>query len=72
MRLEPAVWEALREICGRENLTPGQVAVRATRHGDGGNRTSAIRTYIIKYFREAATAEGHSRAGNGVLRPEDS
>ncbi len=72
IRLEPEMWDALAEVCRREGITPGDLAARATRHVDEGSRTSAIRTYILKYFREAATDRGHSGAGNGFLKPEDS
>ena len=71
IRLDPAYWEAIEEICWRENITPGDIAMRATKGADESGRTSAIRTYILRYFREAATPSGHSRADHGELRPED-
>ncbi len=33
----------------------------------GASRTSAIRVFILSYFRAAATDEGHIDAGHGVL-----
>lgn len=67
IRLEPEMWDALAEVCRREGITPGDLAARATRHVDEGGRTSAIRTFIIKYFREASTQAGHINAGHGSL-----
>ena len=72
IRLEPEVWAALGEICKREAITPGELAMRATTAIKGvneGGRTSAIRIYILKYFRESATKDGHARAGHGLLLP---
>ncbi len=69
MRLEPEVWDALREICLRENLDLREV-IRAVEDGaETGGRTSAVRVHVLQYFRAAATHEGHHRAGHGHLVP---
>ena len=65
MRLEPEVWDALREICLRESLDLREV-IRTVEHGaETGGRTSAVRVHVLKYFRAAATRDGHSLAGHG-------
>ena len=65
MRLEPEVWDALREVCLREG-TELSVLVRRIEVGTApGGRTSAVRVFLLGYFREAATAEGHRLARHG-------
>jgi predicted DNA-binding ribbon-helix-helix protein len=70
MRLEPELWSALEEICQREGLTLAE-AVRkielSNPHSKDGGRTSAVRVFIVSYFRAAATALSHQSAGHGPL-----
>lgn len=66
MRLEPEVWEALREICLREEIDLRQLIERAEQGAGAGGRTSAVRVHVLSYFREAASDEGHRRAGHGA------
>lgn len=65
MRLEPELWEALGEICERE----GQDLHALIRSVDAlrmrGGRTSAVRVYVLQYFRSAATESGHVAAEHG-------
>ena len=65
MRLEPELWDALAEICGRE----GQGLHELIRNIDGqrerGGRTSAVRVFVLQYFRAASTEAGHLAAGHG-------
>ncbi len=65
MRLEPELWDALDEICRRERLTLSELVRRVHVRG---NRTSAVRTYALAYFRVAATEAGHHDAGHGSSR----
>ena len=67
MRLEPELWEALGEICQRENVTLADLIKDIERHGHPGGRTSAVRVHVMKYFREAASEEGHVTAGHGAI-----
>jgi predicted DNA-binding ribbon-helix-helix protein len=71
IRLEPAMWEALREICERECQTLNAIATEIGRTRSESSLTAAIRVYVMDYFRAAATEEGHARAehGIGVTRP---
>lgn len=66
MRLEPELWDALAEICRRERTTPSELCRRIERSGLPGGRTSAMRVFIVAYFRAAATEEGHRAAGHGT------
>ncbi len=65
MRLEPEVWDALREICLREGIELRELIRRVeTEYGVGG-RTSAVRVHVLQYFRAAASDDGHRVAGHG-------
>ncbi len=65
MRLEPEVWDALREVCLREGIELRDLIRTVERTATPGGRTSAVRVYVLEYFRAAATAEGHEQAGHG-------
>jgi predicted DNA-binding ribbon-helix-helix protein len=65
MRLEPELWDALEEICQRENVSTGEMVKRVEERGHPGGRTSAVRVFILTYFRNAATETGHRLAGHG-------
>ena len=67
IRLEPAMWDALEEICQRENLTPHEVCGNIDNFRHASSLTAAIRVFSVKYFRAAATAEGHASTGHGTL-----
>lgn len=67
MRLEPELWDALQEVANREGRTMGEIVKRVERRGHPGGRTSAVRVYVLTYFRTAATEEGHRTAGHGTL-----
>ena len=66
MRLEPELWEALREICQREGIGLRDLISRVEHAADPGGRTSAIRIHVLEYFRAAATELGHDAAGHGI------
>lgn len=66
IRLEPDMWNGLREICRREHVTMHDIAtVVSVRKAANTSLTAAIRVFVMAYFRNAATEEGHSRAGHG-------
>jgi predicted DNA-binding ribbon-helix-helix protein len=66
IRLEPDMWNGLREICRREHLSIHEIATAVSgRKPANSSLTAAIRVFIMAYFRAAATEEGHSRAGHG-------
>jgi predicted DNA-binding ribbon-helix-helix protein len=67
MRLEPELWEALLEICGREGQDMSSLVRKVEQHGHAGGRTSAVRVFVLAYFRAAATEAGHHEAGHGAL-----
>lgn len=65
MRHEPEMWDAITEICDRERLSLGQLVQRIDAKRRAGGRTSAVRVFVLNYFREAATDRGHAAAGHG-------
>jgi len=66
IRLELENWRALEEICLREGMDIHQLCALVEEHRHISNRTSAIRAFIVSYFRAAATDVGHDLAGHGI------
>jgi predicted DNA-binding ribbon-helix-helix protein len=67
MRLEPELWDALLEICEREGHDMSALVRRVEEGGYHGGRTSAVRVFILDYFRSAATESGHATSGHGPM-----
>ncbi len=65
MRLEPELWEALAEICARERQDINRLVRQIEASGHRGGRTSAVRVFVLKYFRDAACEAGHEAADHG-------
>ncbi len=70
MRLEPEIWAALEEICRREKAPLAELVQQAEGEQSEGGRTSAVRTFAFKYFRDAATEAGHRAVGHGALESQ--
>lgn len=67
MRLEPAMWNALIEICRREKLNIHQICSLVAQHkAEETSFTAAVRVFAMSYFKAAATEEGHQKAGHGT------
>ncbi|HEY7579349.1 MAG TPA: ribbon-helix-helix domain-containing protein [Acetobacteraceae bacterium] len=67
MRLEPELWEALAEICARERRDINRMVRQIEAVGHRGGRTSAVRVFVLQYFRAAASEAGHQASGHGPL-----
>ncbi len=65
VRLEPEMWDALAEIARREGRTIHQICSEVAARRGQSTFAAGLRVYILDYFRAAATAEGHLRAGHG-------
>ncbi len=63
MRLEPEFWDALREICQRESLVQAELIRGIEQKASAVGRTSAVRVYILQYFRSAADGGLSRREG---------
>ncbi len=67
LRLEPAMWDALEEICRREDMSQHELCAMIDERRRASSLTAAIRVFIINYFRAAATEAGHASIGHGAL-----
>ncbi len=69
IRLEPEMWIALRDITKREECKIGELcSLIYLRKNKNTSLTSAIRVFIMLYFRAATTENGHIRAGHGDFK----
>jgi predicted DNA-binding ribbon-helix-helix protein len=60
MRLEPAMWDALDEICRREGRTIHELCTMVDRQRRESKLTAAIRVFVMAYYRAASTDAGHA------------
>jgi predicted DNA-binding ribbon-helix-helix protein len=67
IRLEPQMWDAFQEIARREGRTIGELATLVNQQRHQSSLTAAIRAFIVTYYRDAATDDGHASAGHGRL-----
>ncbi len=65
LRLEQTLWDALAEICQREDVSLGELCGRLNERRRESTLTAALRVYVLCYFRVAATEKGHASAGHG-------
>ncbi len=60
------MWEGLREVCQRERSTLHQICTTVSLQKlEETSLTAAIRVFVMRYFRTAATEEGHAKSGHG-------
>ena len=67
IRLEPAMWDSLAEICRREDMSLHEICGLIDARRQASSLTAAIRVFTLTYFRVAATEDGHARSGHGLL-----
>lgn len=66
VRLEPEFWSALEDIAKMEKCSIHELASFISRiKKDDRPLASALRVFVIIYYREAATQHGHDKAGHG-------
>jgi len=68
VRLEPAMWDALDEICRRESRTIHDLCSLIDHQRRESRLTAAIRVFVMAYYRAASTSEGHAGAGHGPMK----
>jgi predicted DNA-binding ribbon-helix-helix protein len=56
------MWDALNEICAREKRSVHDICIEIDRQRSQSGLTAGVRVFILGYFREAATEEGHAEA----------
>ena len=70
LRLEPEMWDALKDVCTRERLSIHEVCTRIdARRQDGTSLTAAVRTFMVTYYRDAATNEATGGPGTATASP---
>ena len=63
LRLEQASWEALSDICVCEGLTIHELCSLIDNRRAGASRTSAVRAFIVTYYRAVAAEYGALQRG---------
>ena len=63
LRLEPAIWDAVTDICDIEELTIHELITLIDRRRNEISRTSAVRTFIVTYLHALAIEIGPFRKG---------
>jgi predicted DNA-binding ribbon-helix-helix protein len=59
-RLNAYTWDALRELCSRENITPNMLYQAVAENMPKGlSFTVAVRQHVLMYFRDKAKAAAH-------------
>ena len=61
IRLEEEMWSAFDDICHREGLTSHALCSLIEGRRNNSNRTSAVRAFIVMYYRMAATSRTSRR-----------
>ena len=56
------MWDALSEVCAREGRSLHDICQQVDKQRTQSGLTAGVRVFILNYFREAATEEGHARA----------
>ncbi len=53
LRLQTEIWDALGEICQREGMTLNDLCSLIDERCNGNSRTSAVRAFVVTYYRTA-------------------
>jgi predicted DNA-binding ribbon-helix-helix protein len=61
--LEEAFWNSMKEISSERDLTLSELVGEIDGQRQQGNLSSAIRLFVLDYFRKLATAAGKASAG---------
>jgi predicted DNA-binding ribbon-helix-helix protein len=60
------MWDALTRVCERERKTMNELVTSIAHNRDQSTLTAAIRVFLLTYYQQAATDEGHCLAGHGL------
>ena len=64
--MEEELWEALNDVCRCESMTIHELCSLIDNRRHGSSRTSSVRTFIIAYFRIAASNGGFAGRGEAA------
>ena len=53
LRMEPLLWDSLKDICDRENCTLNELCTMIDRRRGAAHLTAALRGVMVRYFRSA-------------------
>ncbi|MEA2920357.1 MAG: hypothetical protein QOF07_320 [Bradyrhizobium sp.] len=59
--LEEAFWNGMKEISGLRNMTLSELVGEIDNNRQQGNLSSAIRLFVLDYFRSRATGGAESK-----------
>jgi predicted DNA-binding ribbon-helix-helix protein len=68
VRLEPTMWEALREIARHRQTTLHDLVTQIDRQREASSLTAAIRVYIVDFYRSAALRAGDATDGRDAVQ----
>lgn len=71
LRMEPYLWDSMREICERERMTLNELCSAIDVRRGAANLTASIRVFIVRYYRAAVAAtalEDPGPSGSRVFR----
>ena len=69
IRMDDETWNALREVALRELCTINEICnLYHNQKTPGFMLAVAIRVFLLRYFREATTENGHIKAGHTHIR----
>jgi len=69
VRLEDEMWEALKHVAEHEGCSVNALASRIyCQKKSDDNFSSAIRVFLMRYYRDAARKAGHAKAGSAGIR----
>ena len=61
VRLEPAMWDALRDIARRCQVTVDSLVTDIDGRRTASSLTAAIRVYVVEFYRAAALTAGEAQ-----------
>jgi predicted DNA-binding ribbon-helix-helix protein len=65
-RIDPLTWRLLQEIARRERVTVHELCAAVNSQKPPAlSFTAAIRVAVLRYYHDAATENGHAKAGHG-------
>jgi len=53
LRMEPLLWDSLKDICEREGCTLNQLCTMIDQRRGEANLTASLRIFIVSYYRSA-------------------
>ena len=70
VRLEPVMWDALRDIAQRQHVTVHDLVTEIDRERTASSLTAGIRVFIVDFYRAAAVPAGPAPARRPSRLPD--